>query len=130
MQVCPGGREDAFYPAASHGRIKENIHPLRCLQLYGEYVTEFMKWHTWDLRMKRYLSLLGSFIQISRGIKRGGYTPVVLPRKLTLGRASYPASKGGASRGRTGDAQRLLQTEALLEDRHFPGSSGPSPGFS
>jgi hypothetical protein len=33
-----GGREAAFYPTASHGRIKENLNALRSLRLCGEYV--------------------------------------------------------------------------------------------
>jgi hypothetical protein len=41
-----GGREAVFYPAASHGRIKENIYPLRSLRLCGEYVMEFMRRYT------------------------------------------------------------------------------------
>jgi hypothetical protein len=43
MQIPTGGREAAFYPTASHGRIKENPNPLRPLRLCGEYVTAFMK---------------------------------------------------------------------------------------
>ncbi len=43
MQFSAGGREAAFYPTASHGRIKENPNPLRSLRLYGEYVTVIMK---------------------------------------------------------------------------------------
>ena len=35
--------EAPFYPTASHGRIKENLNPLRLLRLCGEYVTVFMK---------------------------------------------------------------------------------------
>jgi hypothetical protein len=42
VQISAGGREAAFYSAASHGRIKENINPLRSRRLCGEYVTEFM----------------------------------------------------------------------------------------
>ncbi len=43
LQVSAGGREAAFYPTASHGRIKENSSPLRPLRLCGEYVSVFMK---------------------------------------------------------------------------------------
>ena len=46
VQISARGREAAFYSAASHGRIKENINPLRSRRLCGEYVTEFMNWHT------------------------------------------------------------------------------------
>ena len=46
VQMSAGGREAAFYSAASHGRIKENINPLRSRRLCGEYVTEFMNCHT------------------------------------------------------------------------------------
>jgi hypothetical protein len=41
MQIPTGGREAAFYPTASHGRIKENPNPLRPLRLCGEYVSIF-----------------------------------------------------------------------------------------
>ena len=43
VHISAGGREAAFYPTASHGRIKENPDPLRPLRLCGEYVTVFMK---------------------------------------------------------------------------------------
>jgi hypothetical protein len=46
VQISAGGREAAFYSAASHGRIKENINPLRSRRLCGEYVTELMNCHT------------------------------------------------------------------------------------
>jgi hypothetical protein len=46
-QASAGGREAVFYPAASHGRVKENFNPLRSLRLCGEYVTAFTKWRTW-----------------------------------------------------------------------------------
>jgi len=36
VQISAGGREAAFYSAASHGRIKENIDPLRSPRLCGE----------------------------------------------------------------------------------------------
>jgi len=36
VQVSAGSREAAFYSAASHGRIKENINPLRSRRLCGE----------------------------------------------------------------------------------------------
>jgi hypothetical protein len=42
VQISAGGREAAFYSATSHGRIKENINPLRSRRLCGEYVAEFM----------------------------------------------------------------------------------------
>jgi hypothetical protein len=42
VQISAGGSEAAFYSAASHGRIKENINPLRSRRLCGEYITEFM----------------------------------------------------------------------------------------
>ena len=42
-QISAGGRKAAFYPAASHGRIKENTDPLRSPRLCGEYVIEYMK---------------------------------------------------------------------------------------
>ena len=42
MQISASGREAAFYSATSHGRIKENINPLRSRRLCGEYVIEFM----------------------------------------------------------------------------------------
>jgi hypothetical protein len=34
--ISAAGREAAFYPTASHGRIKENPNPLRLLRLCGE----------------------------------------------------------------------------------------------
>ena len=46
VQISVGGREAAFYSAASHGRIKENINPLRSRRLCGEYVAEFMNCYT------------------------------------------------------------------------------------
>ena len=46
MLDSSGSREAVFYSAASHGRIKENINPLRSRRLCGEYVTEFMNCHT------------------------------------------------------------------------------------
>jgi len=33
VQISAGGREAAFYPAASYGRIKEDINPLQSLRL-------------------------------------------------------------------------------------------------
>ena len=36
VQISVEGREAAFYPAASHGRIKEDVNPLRSLRLCGE----------------------------------------------------------------------------------------------
>jgi hypothetical protein len=45
-QASAGDSEAVFYPAASHGRIKENFTPLRPRRLGGEYVIEFMEWHT------------------------------------------------------------------------------------
>ena len=42
VQISAGGREAAFYSAASHGRIKETFTPLRSRRLCGQYVAEFM----------------------------------------------------------------------------------------
>jgi hypothetical protein len=113
VQIYTGDREAAFYSATSHGRIKENIYPLRFRRICGEYVLEFMRRYT---KVAMWIIVIAGLLSI--GLTANGEATVTIkPRAQEI--PSYAGFQEiDATRNRfliLGDTQRTSHWEFWRE---------------